>query len=528
MATRSAYLLQQAQTAMAAGAWYDAQRVLREAISISPASPLVHRHLGDVLLKLRLYDDAAIAYDQALTLAPEDFAASVGLAGALRAAGRPAEAADALHRAVELRPDSVPCLHDLAMLQVELGDLEAASALLVRALALSPRHAGVHTSFAQLNAIRGRLSDAAWCAGKALECDPDYTPAVLKLAELDPGSALLDASRLEARLAGSGLSLPDRRNLGFAVGRLQVHGRSFRRAFAGYRIGNEAHRMIVEREVGPYDRGGRERQVARLMRLYSRKSMSGLSGVGLDSTRQRPIFVLGMTRSGTTLVEQMLSRHPDVFAAGERAALAMVRDDFERIAVGSNGELLQALPRALVRTIAQRYFQGLPAEAAGARHLVDKNPHNFWLVGLIAILYPEARIVHCRRDPVETCLSNYFQILSTHHNYSNRLEDLGHYYNQYRRTMAHWRSLGLENLFELEYEALIEDPEHSVRALLDHCRLDWCASCLEPHKSPRPVFTPSQIQVRRPLYKDSIGRWRHFEADLGPLLEGPDAVVEPA
>ncbi len=526
MAMRGAYLLERAQSAMAAGAWYDAQCFLREAVSVAPSSPAVHRQLGSVLLKLRLYEDAAIAYEQALMLAPEDFAASVGLAGALRAAGRPAEAADALHRALELRPESVPCLQDLAMLQLELGDLEAASAMLTRALALSPRHAGVYSSLAQLNAIRGRLEDAAWCAGKALECDPDYTPAVLKLAELDPGSALLDADRLEARLAAGGLSLPDRRNLGFAVGRVRVHGRKFRQAFAGYRLGNEAHRVLVERTVGPYDRGGRERQVERLVRLYSRQSLDGLSGVGLDPDRRRPIFVIGMTRSGTTLVEQMLSRHPDVFAAGERPALAKARDDFERIAVSSNGELHKVLPRGLIRTIAERYFEGLPQESAGVRHVVDKNPHNFWLVGLIAILFPEARIVHCRRDPVETCLSNYFQILSSHHNYSNRLEDLGHYYNQYRRTMAHWRSLGLENLFELEYEALIANPERSVRALLEHCRLDWCANCLEPHKATRPVFTPSQIQVRRPLYRDAIGRWRHFEADLGPLLEGPDAVVE--
>src|SRR5690606_26424378 len=514
-------------TAMAAGAWYEAQRVLREAVSITPASPAVHRQLGNVLLRLRLYEDAAIAFDQALTLVPQDFPASVGLAGALRAAGRPAEAAEALQRALELQPDSVPCLHDLALLHVELGDLEAASALLSRALALSPRHAGVYTSFAQLNAIRGRLDDAAWCAAKALECDPGYAPAVLKLAELDPGSALLDPDRLEARLAADDLPLPDRRNLGFAVGRLHLHAHRYRRAFAGYRIGNEAHRVIVERAVGPYDREGRERQVERLVRLYSRESLAGLSGTGPDAARQRLIFVVGMTRSGTTLVEQILSRHPDVFAAGERPALAKVRDDFERIAAGSDGELRKVLPPAIIRTIAARYFEGLPAEAAGVRTVVDKNPHNFWLVGLIAILFPEARIVHCRRDPVETCLSNYFQVLSSHHNYSNRLEDLGHYYNQYRRMMAHWRSLGFDNFFELDYETLVENPEHSVRALLDHCGLDWCASCLEPHKSPRPVFTPSQIQVRRPLYKEAVGRWRHFEADLGPLLDVLEAAVEP-
>ena len=286
---RGAYLLEQAKSAMASGAWYDAQSFLREAVSASPASPALHRQLGKVLLKLKLFEDAAIAYEQALMLAPEDFVACVGLADALRAAGRPAEAANALYRALKLRPDSVPCLHDLALLQLELGDLEAANALLTRALALSPRHAPVYTSLAQLNAIRGRLEDAAWCAGKALECDPDYTPAVLKLAELDPGSALLDANRLEARLAAGGLSLADERNLGFAVGRIRGHGRRFRQAFAGYRIGNEAHRKIVERAVGPYDRGGRERQVERLIRLYARQSISGLRDAGLDAARPRPI-----------------------------------------------------------------------------------------------------------------------------------------------------------------------------------------------------------------------------------------------
>ena len=523
MAAGTSRLLEQARSAMAAGAWYEAQRVLREAVAAHPASPAVHRQLGEVLLKLRLYEDAATAFEQALALAPGEFGAWVGLACAVRAAGRPAEAAEAFTRALALRPASVPCLHDLAVLQLELGDLEAASALLSQALALSPRSAGVHASFAQLNAIRGRLEDAAWCAAKALDCDPEYTPAVLKLAELDPASARLDADALEARLGAGGLSPADRRNLGFAVGRLRAREREYARAFAAYECGNEAHREIVERAVGPYDREGRELQVERLRQLYTREAVAALAGGGLDT--ERPLFVIGMTRSGTTLVEQILSRHPAVFAAGERPVLAQVRDRFERAAIGGNGRLVQTLPAALLQPIARGWFQGLPEASANATRVVDKNPHNFWLVGLIAILFPRARIVHCRRDPVETCLSNYFQVLSPHHNYSNRLQDLGHYYNQYRRTMEHWRSLGDEPLFEVDYETLVANPEQTVRALLDFCGLDWCAECLEPHKSPRPVFTPSQLQVRRPLYADSIGRWRHYEPYLGPLLTGPDSVV---
>jgi hypothetical protein len=230
------------------------------------------------------------------------------------------------------------------------------------------------------------------------------------------------------------------------------------------------------------------------------------------------IFVVGMPRSGTTLTEQLLASHRDVHGAGERPELAVARQAFERLATAESGRVLPRVPPRLLRGIADSYVDALRKSAPADAVLVDKNPHNFENIGLIRVLFPQARIILCERDPLDTCLSIHCQVFSVHHSYKNRLADLAHYYGQYRRLIRHWHATCGNAIHVLRYESLVAAPEREVRALLEFCGLDWDPACLGFDANTRPVNTPSQLQVRQPLYTTSVGRARrHYGARLAAL-----------
>ena len=495
-----------------------------------PDSVLAYKTLGAARFRQGMYRAAASAYSQATALDPRAFESWMGQGAALRMAGELDAAAAAFGEAVVLQPDDLTCLYHLAVVCTELERIDQAERLLLRGIELYPEAAKLHDALSQVFIIRGQRDAAIDSARRALQANPLRTSTLIKLVDLDPDTEVLDLQSLENRLADNSLVAVDRRNIGFALGRLYHRRKEYRRAFHAYKTGNEAHAEIVEAAVGPYDRSRQEQTVSSIIDLYSREAVARLASRGSDQCgpdENRPIFVLGMTRSGTTLVEQILSRHPDVYCAGESIALAETRDEFEKLAVTDKGKLVGILPRPYVSKLVSGYLNALPDTAAGFLRTVDKNPHNFLLLGLIATLFPNAAIIHCRRDPIDTCLANYCQIFSPLHNYNNRLEDIGHYYKQYVRIMDHWHTFDLPGLFEVRYEQLVANPEQVVQRLLAHCGLDWQDECLSFYESDRAVLTPSQLQVRRPIYSSSVGKWRHYEEFLGALLDGPDAVVTP-
>jgi hypothetical protein len=246
-------------------------------------------------------------------------------------------------------------------------------------------------------------------------------------------------------------------------------------------------------------------------------------GFGLDS--ERPVFVVGMLRTGTTLVEQILASHPAVHGAGEVPHLgAMVNNMSERLG-GSEKypECIKSLSAAAVRVLAGEYEQALDQSIRGRQtaevlRVVDKMPSNYLNLGLIATLFPKARIIHCRRDPVDTCLSCYFQNFQEPIAYTLDLRHLGQYYREYERLMAHWRAVLPVGVFDLAYEELTADLEGVSRCLLDFCGLPWDDRCLRFNESRRIVRTSSALQVRQPVYRSSVGKWKRYEAQLGPLI----------
>ena len=284
------------------------------------------------------------------------------------------------------------------------------------------------------------------------------------------------------------------------------------RAFGHYAAGNTARgatsnpiyiRDYMERILAVCDK-------ALLERRYG--------GGAPDAT---PIFIVGMPRSGTTLAEQVLASHPEVFGAGELPFIERVCTALPRRSPGADGypECLEQAPDAVIADLAQTYLKHATSHAGEARIVTDKAPLNFRHLGLIALLFPKARIVHCRRDPLDTCLSCFFQNFTHGQEYSFDLEELGRFYGDYRWMMERWTDILPMPVFDLVYEDLVSDLEGVGRRLLEFCGVDWHPDCARFFETERPVLTASRVQVRRPVYTTSIGKWRNYEQHLGPLIE---------
>ena len=242
-----------------------------------------------------------------------------------------------------------------------------------------------------------------------------------------------------------------------------------------------------------------------------RQTMEGAS----DSIR--PVFIVGLPRSGTSLVEQIIASHPGVFGAGELNFWGIQAKNLENVKIGKN------VSGTMLREMACKYLDHLSSFNGSAARVVDKMPGNFAHLGLIHSVFPNARIIHIRRNPIDTCLSIYTQKFSASHNYANDLADLAHYYREYHRLMRHWSAvLPPDVIMDLPYEALLEDQEGWSRKLIDFLGLDWDECCLDYQKTERRVATASKWQVRQKIYKTSVERWRNYEKFLGPLLELKD------
>jgi hypothetical protein len=317
---------------------------------------------------------------------------------------------------------------------------------------------------------------------------------------------------LSGLLGRGGLAPSQQQDLHFALGKLCDRAGDYDAAFAHYEAGNRLAPI-------PFDVPALRDKAERIKHVFSGPDVPAAEPV--PNARPIPIFIVGMPRSGTSLVEQILASHPDVAAGGEMETLPNI----ERAA----GEILGradvypdclsgAQPAAMAR-LATRYREVIAGVAGGARFVTDKLPSNYERLGLIQRLFPEARIIHTLRDPRDTCLSCYFQHFGNTHTYSANLRALGQVYGIYRDLMVNWRATLASPVLDIAYESIVAEPEASIRRMLEFCGLSWHAACLDFHASTRQVNTASYDQVRQPLYDSSVGRWRHYERHLAELLD---------
>jgi tetratricopeptide (TPR) repeat protein len=451
----------------------EAVACFRRALEIQPTVPEIYNNLGNALLDLTQLTEAESSYRQALVLKPEYATAFVGLSMTLRKMGRSDEAEDSCRRAVELSPGNTDALTFMAEFLADRGDFAGAERLFRQAISSDPE---LPVAWAGIPRYRKMSSaDADWLAAAK-------------------------------RLIGKGLPVRHEISLRFSIGKYYDDVQDYEQAFAHYRRAND----LVRQYGLKYDRQRLSQLVDRKIALYDSmwldRERSGAA------TSQRPVFVIGMPRSGTTLIEQILASHPAGFGAGELSYWNTVAANYEPSVSAAN-----ANPGAL-STYGEGYLGLLQRLAPDALRVVDKMPANFMNLGLMHAALPEARIIHIRRHPFDTCLSIYFQNFSTALPYANDLEDLAHYYSEYLRMIAHWRAvLPADRLLEIQYESLIDEPEVWSRRLVEFIGLPWDPRCLEFHTISRSVTTASKWQVRQKISKSSVDRWRNYEQHIGPL-----------
>ncbi|HVJ50886.1 MAG TPA: sulfotransferase [Aliidongia sp.] len=561
-------------------------------LALQPNFSGAMNNLGVVLQQLDELDAARAQYERALTLDPDNASVHANLAAVLARLGEFGLALDAVRRAVELTPpnlnayligaeveqelrrydraldwldgahilwpqepiilqrravvllkqrrldEGLAACRELRKLHFEDGNTDNVAGLLLRELgrpdeALAafeaaaaglPQPSGVLSNRAVLLTELGRGHEAMICFEQALAHDPDQVDAwygkadLKKFAAGDPDLAAMEA--LLARMRG----YRERLTLHFALGKAYLDHGDGERAFAHLDAGNRLKRVNVD-----YDDSVVGNLMAQIAASCPQAMLDRLATGGLRS--DRPVFVVGMPRSGTTLVEHILASHPRAKGAGEPY---LMRD------LARNGQTADGLPGAYpallaeldperLRAMSRTYLARLEALVPPADRIIDKMPTNFLYLGLIRAMLPAARIIHCRRNPLDTCLSGYSKLFSGELDFSYDQGELGRYYRHYRGLMAHWRAvLPPQSICEIDYESLVADVAGETARLLEFCGLPWDDACLRFHETQRTVSSASVNQVRQPIYGNSVGRAAPYRRFLGPLIEALGDIVPSA
>jgi len=525
----------------------------QEAVRIQPNMAALQRNLGNALRQLEKYVEARSAYLEALRLDPNLAKAHAHLGLTLLREGQTNDALPWLKRAVELEPADSTFQEFLAELYMERDEFAEAVPYWERALELSKQErAGTHLSLGWALQEDGRRAEAGEHFRTALRLQPDFAGAQLNIGglleeegelvgaeaafrealRLQPKFALpharlatllrgkltdADFTALEERLADSELGKELRARLSFALAHvLDARGEHARAADAL----REANAITVEQKKGSreYTPADHERFVDGLLRVFNSELLTRAAGHGSPS--RLPVFVLGLPRSGTTLIEQVLASHSQVHGAGE---LRLGRQSFESISgvIGKEGPPLECVPlldQGSIVRLAEKHLDKWKELAPGPfPRITDKMPDNYMYMGFLSMLFPNATFIHCRRDlrdvAVSCWMTDFRSIV-----WANTIDHISSRFKQYHRLMEHWRSVLPVPIHEVDYEETVDDLEAVARRLVAACGLEWEPACLEFHRNERPIRTASVTQVRQPVYKKSVARWKNYEPALGELF----------
>jgi tetratricopeptide (TPR) repeat protein len=479
------------------------------ALALKPDFAEAFNNRGNALRDLRRPEDALASYDAALALSPTHVEAIINRGNALRDLRRPGEALACYDRALLLRPSSAEAHNNRGNALRDLARTDEALASYEKAIAFNSDYALAHDNKAVALIELGRFDDA----GDAIETSLDLAPTVIHAyydLTLLPRCWSLDQPHLRAmeRLAQdmASLSRTEQIELHFALAKALDRAGAPERAFPHLLAGNTLKRRQID-----YDEAAALGALDRVRATYTAERIR--RGADRGAASDVPVFILGMPRSGTTLVEQILASHPAVFGAGEI-------EDFTTAAAPFGAEAIAQASDEDLHRIGTVYLDRIRTLAPSAARITNKTPENFRLAGLIHLALPNARIIHTRRDPVDTCLSCFCQLFAGDLRYTYGLDELGRYYRAYDALMAHWRAVLPPAAFlEVQYESVVADLEGEARRIVSHCGLDWDPRCLDFHRTQRPVRTASMAQVRHPLYRHSVGHWRVYERFLDPLLD---------
>lgn len=486
----------------------DALAYFERALQLAPEHPRGLNNYGGALRGVERYEEALEAYRRAAQLDPDYVDAHYNTGAVLLLLNRPQEAMEPLERALSLEPAHADACNSLGAAYWALGDATNAMERYRAALSLDPGLAQAYGNIGNLLGENGRLEEAVQAFERAAELAPSHVEFLRHLMAYKPTPQA--RARLEA-LEHQPLPPADRIELHFALGDACLAAGERRRSFEHFLAGNQLKRRRTQ-----YDEAAMLDYFRDLEAAFTAGAIGRLSGLGNPS--EIPVFIIGMPRSGTTLLEQMLASHPLVYGAGELNEFSeAVQQTLTRTGAGPwRPQTLAALPADAWSRTGLDYVAAVARLSPDAVRITDKMPANFLLAGPIHLALPHARIIHMQRDAVDTCLSCFSQLFTNDQPWSYDLAELGRYYRAYERLMAHWRRvLPPGRMLEVRYEELVSDFETQSRRVVEHCGLAWDDACLEFHKTQRPVKTASAAQVRRPLYTSSVARARSREyADL--------------
>jgi tetratricopeptide (TPR) repeat protein len=492
------------------GRYDEAAAAAQRAIELNPRLVDAYLNLAEVEISRHRHDAALRALDMLAAFAPQHPAALAARAKTLTQVERLDEALAFARQAVMLAPESSEVHHTLAMVLQALGQTDGALDQFEQA-ELLPGAVAEEALIGRATLLMeaGRQGEALATFDRALRAFPGSVRALAGRADARTFKADdADIAVLETCLAeGERRSLTDRIAAHFALGKAYLDIRDPQRAFHHFDAGNRQKRSTFA-----YDSAASGQWMERVAETFTPDLYARLLAAGEPSAL--PVVIIGMPRSGTTLLEQIVSSHPQVTGAGELSVLRLVVDGsglFPATVAGMTGDDAVRLGR--------EYLARVTPLARGRIRLVDKMPGNFLYAGLIPLILPGARIIHARRDPVDTCLSCYTKLFSGEQRFTYDQPELGRFYRQYERLMAHWRKVIPTGSFvEVDYESVVDNLEDEARRLIDFMGLPWDDACLNFHDNPRVVRTASVNQVRQPIYKSSKNRWQAYAGYLGPLL----------
>jgi tetratricopeptide (TPR) repeat protein len=459
----------------------EAERLLRHALRQSAYIPLAYRGLGPALVQL----------------------------------GRLKEAEAAARHLEKIEPDSPQTWIIIASVATRLMRQEEALAAYERAARLKPDEVGLRISAGHLQKTLGRRPESEASYKAALQIDPGRAEAYWSLADLKNYTFTdEEIGAMQRLLADDKRQLSNEAQLHFALGRAFEQRQEYAQAFVHYDAGNALRRLDA-----PFDIGMFERRCARIRAFFDAGFFAARRGSGDPSPA--PIFIVGLPRSGSTLLEQILASHSQVEGTMELPNMIIMVGQFEDLTARRDGypDTVAGASLAELTALGRRYLEETAALRSGREHFTDKLPNNFSHIGLIHAILPNATIIDARRHPMDACFSTFKQHFAEGQTFSYDLADLGRYYRSYLSLMDHWDTVLPGKVLHVQYEELVREPEANVRRVLAHCGLGFEPACLRFHETRRAVRTASAEQVRQPLYTSGVGYWRHFERELEPLRQ---------
>ncbi len=489
----------------------DAITSFARAIQYKPGLAQAHNNIGSALRALGRYDEAVHNFAKAIQINPGYANAYTGLGNAFNDQGLHRQAIDSISRGIQLNPGSAAAHNDLGNALSDLGRHEEAVKSYHAALKINPEFAEVHSNLGNALCEFGDYEAAVASYNEALRLKPEFAEAHNNLSKNkkytddDPQFA-----QMLERLANPDISKNERMYLSFALGKVYEDIGNVDQSFEFLLQGNRLRKA----ELG-YDIRSDEAHFEQIKSLFRGEDLPAPSDEELaaGSTKQ-PIFIVGMPRSGTTLAEQILASHSQVFGAGELQTVGRVLTPvLRKMAVTRNKEI----SADVIANLKDSYLGEIEGMGDAEPFITDKMPANFRWIGFLLAAIPKAKIINLQRDPAASCWS-MFKLLFSGNGYTNDLVDLAEYYLLYNDLMEFWRQKFPQRIYDLNYEALTEDQEKETRRLLEYCGLSWEEQCLEFHKTKRTVRTPSGKQVRKKMYTGSSSAWRQYEAHLQPML----------